>query len=107
MRAMAGVDLVFHLAAEKSIDRCEHAPSVAIQTNVVGTCTLLDAARAANVRRVVAASSDKACEPSSVLGTTKFLMERILCTGSDPIGTALRLGGVLRSTRSVLERCYC
>src|SRR5207248_6744904 len=62
------------------------------------------AARAARVARIVAASSHKACEPSSVLGTTKFLMERILCTGDEPVGIALRLGGVLGSTGSVLER---
>lgn len=104
-RAVAGVGLIFHLAAEKRLDRCEQAPSLAIQTNVLGTLNILEAARAAGVDRIVAASSDKACEPSSILGMTKLLMERILDEMSDgPRRLVLRLGGVVQSSGSVLER---
>jgi UDP-glucose 4-epimerase len=103
--AVAGVDVVFHLAAEKSVQRCEIEPSLAVGTNVVGSWNLLKAAGRARVERIVAASSDKACEPSGILGLTKAVMERVLCSPHDGLAcTAVRLGGILESTGSVLDR---
>jgi UDP-N-acetylglucosamine 4,6-dehydratase/5-epimerase len=102
--ALGGVRVVFHLAAQKSVDECEREPLAAIRTNVLGTTILLECAREAGVARIIAASTDKASEPRSVLGTTKFLMERILAASGEPPSTVVRLGGLLQSGDSVLER---
>ena len=104
-RAVGGVDVVFHLAAEKSVQRCELEPSLAVATNVIGSWNLLKAASRARVQRIVAASTDKACEPTGILGLTKSLMERVLCDPHNALAcTAVRLGGILESTGSVLDR---
>ena len=103
-RAVEGVHLVFHLAAEKGVQRCEREPLLAVSTNVVGSWNLLKAASRAGVERIVAASSDKACEPTGILGLTKSLMEGLLCGPHEgPACTAVRLGGILESTGSVLD----
>jgi UDP-N-acetylglucosamine 4,6-dehydratase/5-epimerase len=102
-KAVAGVGLIFHLAAEKSVDFSEREPSRALRTNVFGTLNLVEAAVGAGAYRIVAASSDKASEPRSILGVTKFLMERILCGSDGLVSTAVRLGNVFGSTGSVVD----
>jgi UDP-N-acetylglucosamine 4,6-dehydratase len=103
--ALDGAGIVFHLAAEKAVDRCEREPAAAVRTNVLGTLTLLELAKDVGVSHIVAASTDKAAEPVGVLGTTKHLMERLLTSNSaPPRSTAVRLGGLLQSTGSVLDR---
>jgi UDP-glucose 4-epimerase len=103
--ALRGVNVVFHLAAEKAIDRCERDPLAAVRTNVLGTLILQELAHSVGVSRIIAASTDKASEPGSVLGTTKLLMERILISASaEPPSAAVRLGGLLQSSESVLQR---
>lgn len=58
-RAMRGCDAVVHFAAESHVDRSIYAPAAAIETNVTGTCTLLDAARLLRVQRFVQISTDE------------------------------------------------
>jgi len=102
--ALKGIGVVFHLAAEKAVDLCEREPSLAVRTNLIGTMLLSELASSAGVARVVAASSDKASGPESVLGTTKLLMERILTNSrTSPPSAAVRLGNLLESGGSVLE----
>jgi FlaA1/EpsC-like NDP-sugar epimerase len=103
--ALRGIGVVFHLAAEKAIDLCEREPSLAVRTNLIGTLLLSELASSAGITRIVAASSDKASGPESVLGTTKFLMERILTDSkAAPPSAAVRLGNLLQSGGSVLDR---
>jgi UDP-N-acetylglucosamine 4,6-dehydratase len=103
--ALKGIGVVFHLAAEKAVDLCEREPLLAIQTNLFGAVLLSELASSAGITRIVAASSDKASSPESVLGTTKLLMERILTNpGTAPPSAAVRLGSLLQSGGSVLER---
>jgi FlaA1/EpsC-like NDP-sugar epimerase len=103
--ALSGIGVVFHLAAEKAVDVCEREPSLAVRTNLIGTLLLSELASNAGITRIVAASSDKASGPESVLGTTKFLMERILTSSKTrPPSAAVRLGNLLQSGGSVLER---
>ena len=105
--AAGGAEVVFHLAAEKAVERCERDPAGAVRTNVLGSLFVFEAARAAGARRVVAASTDKACEPVGTLGVTKLLMERVLCEdGGSASGIAVRLGGIIESADSVLERWH-
>ncbi len=60
-RAMHGVDVVVHAAALKQIPSCEYNPFEAIQTNIIGTKNVIDAAIDQGVKRVIAISTDKAC----------------------------------------------
>jgi FlaA1/EpsC-like NDP-sugar epimerase len=103
-QSLDGVDIVFHLAAEKHVDRAEREPSLAVRSNVLGTLALISAARSAGVKRLIAASTDKAAEPTAVMAATKFLMERVLCESDRPGCISVRLGGLLNSSGAVLER---
>lgn len=105
---VSGVDVVFHLAALKDISRCEDDPIAATRTNVIGSMNVVAAAlREPRLRRLVAVSSDKACAPTSVLGITKLLMERIV-SGASAGGThayaSVRLGNVWGAGGSVVDR---
>ena len=89
-------DVVFHAAALKHLPMLEQYPAEAVKTNVIGTRNVLDAARAAGVRRFVNISTDKAANPESVLGYSKRVAERITATYAED---ARRLGLRLRALR--------
>ncbi|HEX2577152.1 MAG TPA: nucleoside-diphosphate sugar epimerase/dehydratase, partial [Aquihabitans sp.] len=98
-------EVVFHAAALKHLPLLEMHPSEALKTNVWGTVSLLQAAAATGVERFVNISTDKAADPTSVLGYTKRLAERLTSDASiDSDGTFLsvRFGNVLGSRGSVL-----
>ena len=107
-RAMHGVDVVFHAAAMKQIPACEYNPFEAIQTNVLGTKNVIDAAIDQGVKRVVGLSTDKACGPLNLYGATKLCAEKLLVQGNaygHPRGTAfsvVRYGNVIGSRGSVI-----
>ena len=101
-------DVVFHAAALKHLPLLEMHPSEALKTNVWGTQALLDVAQATGVSRFVNISTDKAADPTSVLGYTKRIAERLTAGADDlagPSGTYLsvRFGNVLGSRGSVLH----
>ncbi len=108
LRAMHGVDIVFHAAALKQIPACEYNPFEAIQTNVLGAKNVIDAAIDEGVKRVVGMSTDKACGPLNLYGATKLCAEKLLVQGNVygyPRGTALavvRYGNVIGSRGSVV-----
>ena len=107
-RAMHGVDVVFHAAALKQIPSCEYNPFEAIQTNVMGTKNVIDAAIDQGVKRVVAISSDKAVNPINLYGATKLCAEKLVVQGNaygHARGTLLgviRYGNVIGSRGSVI-----
>jgi O-antigen biosynthesis protein WbqV len=103
-------DLVFHAAALKHVPMVEANPLEGLLTNVAGTRHVADAARAAGVRAMVLISTDKAVNPSSIMGASKRLAE-MYCQGLDiaargPAGgmrcITVRFGNVLGSTGSVV-----
>ncbi|HUG86709.1 MAG TPA: nucleoside-diphosphate sugar epimerase/dehydratase [Euzebya sp.] len=97
-------EVVFHAAALKHVPILEAHPSQAVATNVVGTRNVVRAARAAGVERFVLISTDKAVNPSSVMGATKQLAEQVLLAEA-PQGlpwSAVRFGNVLGSRGSVV-----
>ena len=94
---LEGIDMVFHCAAYKHVPLCETHPLIAIETNILGVQNVITAARDVGVERVLFTSSDKAVNPTSVLGTSKLMGERLITAGN-----ALNLGGrgpVFASTR--------
>jgi FlaA1/EpsC-like NDP-sugar epimerase len=103
-----GVDIVFHAAAYKHVILCEHSPFDAVQTNVLGVQNVIEAAKLCNVERVIFTSSDKAVNPTNVMGTTKLMGERLMtaancaCKGHGTIYASTRFGNVLGSRGSVI-----
>jgi UDP-N-acetylglucosamine 4,6-dehydratase len=109
VRAMDGIDTVFHCAALKHVESGEYNPFEATQTNVVGTQNVIDACLAAEVGTMILTSSDKAANPTSVMGASKLLAEKLVSAatnyrGSHPTTFAsVRFGNVLGSRGSALE----
>ncbi len=98
--------VVFHAAALKHLPLLELYPDEGAKTNVWGTLNLLHGAKRAGVRRFVNVSTDKAADPTSVLGYTKRIAERLTAgVARETSGTYLsvRFGNVLGSRGSVLE----
>ena len=77
-RAFAGVDYVIHAAAMKQVPTCEYNPFEAIKTNIHGAQNVIDAALDCGVKKVVALSTDKAVNPTNIMGASKRLCEMII-----------------------------
>ncbi len=102
---MRGFDTVIHAAASKYVDRSERAAIATIQTNVIGTMQVAEAASRARVRDAVVISTDKACAPVNVYGASKFIGERIFQEADRTSATRFvgcRYGNVVGSTGSVI-----
>ena len=98
--------VVFHAAALKHLPLLEMHASEGVKTNVFGSLNVLHAAARAGVERFVNVSTDKAADPTSVLGYTKRIAERLTAhVATETTGTFLsvRFGNVLGSRGSVLE----
>lgn len=99
-------EVVFHAAALKHLTLLERFPAEAWKTNVLGTQNVLDAAIATDVQHFVNISTDKAADPSSVLGWSKRITERQTAhaaLASKRHFVSVRFGNVLGSRGSVLE----
>ncbi|MGH2407934.1 MAG: SDR family NAD(P)-dependent oxidoreductase [Candidatus Limnocylindrales bacterium] len=109
LRATEGVDTVFHCAALKHVESGEYNPFEVTQTNVVGTQNVIDACLAADVGTMVLTSSDKAANPTSVMGASKLLAEKLVTAATNYRGAhrtvfaSVRFGNVLGSRGSALE----
>ena len=104
---MRGVDTVLHAAALKHVILCEEAPTEAVQTNILGTQNIIHAAIANQTRRVLFTSSDKAVNPTNVMGTSKLMAERLITAANvygdeSSVFTSTRFGNVLGSSGSVI-----
>lgn len=98
-------EVVFHSAALKHLTLLENNPEEGMKTNTLGTKNLLDAALAFDVERFVNISTDKAADPTSVLGATKLAAERLTALAAEQSGlpfVSVRFGNVLGSRGSVL-----
>jgi FlaA1/EpsC-like NDP-sugar epimerase len=109
MRLFRGVDIVLHAAALKHVILCERSPREAVATNIAGMMNVIDAAEANGVKRLLFTSSDKAVNPTNVMGTTKLMGERLVTAAnahrqnqSDTIFASTRFGNVLGSRGSVI-----
>ncbi len=98
-------DVVFHAAALKHLTLLENHAGEGVKTNTVGTMNVLDAAVAVGVERFVNVSTDKAADPTCVLGATKLAAERLTALVAESTELpylSVRFGNVLGSRGSVL-----
>ncbi|WP_309646558.1 nucleoside-diphosphate sugar epimerase/dehydratase [Phenylobacterium sp.] len=97
--------LVFHAAALKHVSMVERHPCEGVLTNVVGTWNVAEAAKSCGAAQMVLISTDKAVDPSNVMGATKRLAEAVIQAQQAGQGTrfsAVRFGNVLGSAGSVV-----
>jgi FlaA1/EpsC-like NDP-sugar epimerase len=102
-------EIVFHAAAHKHVPVLEGHPAEALATNVLGTANLADAAVANGVGHFVLISTDKAINPVSVMGTSKWLAEQVVRSLQDhgqSVLCAVRFGNVLGSRGSVIPTFF-
>lgn len=112
MQVMQGVDIVFHAAALKHVVICERSPFDAVQSNIYGVQNVIRAATNNGVSKVIFTSTDKAVNPTNVMGTSKLMGERIVTAanamahdagiGGRCVFASTRFGNVLGSRGSVL-----
>ncbi len=102
--AVAGVDTVVHAAAHKHLPLCESNPIAAIENNALATWRLMRWCEVAEVKQFCFISTDKAVQPTSVLGMTKRLAELLVrsCYTSPTKFCVVRFGNVLDSAGSVM-----
>lgn len=99
--------IIFHLAALKHVGLNESNPSEVINTNINSLMTLIDLSKDYDVDKFIFSSSDKAVNPTNVMGTSKLLGEKIISaanidSSSKTIFSSVRFGNVLASNGSVL-----
>ena len=105
---MKGVDIVFHTAALKHVTACEYDPFEAVKTNAFGTQNVITASMMEEVDKVIFTSSDKAVNPTSVMGITKLIGEKLITranhniTGHQTRFYSVRFGNILGSRGSLL-----
>lgn len=106
--AMSGVDVVFHTAALKHVGLGEYNPFEVVQTNLQGLNNVIRASLEEDVDRVLFTSSDKAVNPTNVMGASKMMGERLIVAANQIRGlhrtifSAVRFGNVIGSRGSVV-----
>lgn len=106
--AFKGVDYVIHTAALKQVPTAEHNPTEYIRTNVFGTMNVINMALQNKVKKVVALSTDKACNPINLYGATKLCADKLLVAvnrqqeDNTTKFAVVRYGNVLGSRGSVV-----
>lgn len=107
-RACEGIDVIIHAAAMKQVDTAEYNPTECIRTNIDGAENVIHAALACGVKRVIALSTDKACAPINLYGTTKLASDKLITAANNIKGSkdirfaAVRYGNVMGSRGSVI-----
>jgi FlaA1/EpsC-like NDP-sugar epimerase len=107
-KVMQGVGTVFHTAALKHVVMCERSPMDTTNTNILGVNNIIQAASEAKVQKVIFTSSDKAVNPTNVMGTSKLMGERLITAANtyhqagETLFSSTRFGNVMGSTGSVI-----
>jgi len=106
--AMEGVDFVIHAAALKQVPAAEYNPMECIKTNIHGAQNVIDCAIEADVKRVIALSTDKAANPINLYGATKLASDKLFVAANNIVGkhdtqfSVVRYGNVVGSRGSVV-----
>lgn len=110
-RALREVDYVVHAAALKQVPAAEYNPTEFIKTNIHGAMNLIDAAIDRGVEKVIALSTDKACNPVNLYGATKLCSDKLFVAGNAYVGAkgsprfaVVRYGNVLGSRGSIVPK---
>jgi UDP-N-acetylglucosamine 4,6-dehydratase len=107
-RAMDGVDYVVHAAALKQVPAAEYNPIEAIKTNIGGAENIVNVAIDRGINKVIALSTDKACNPINLYGATKLCSDKLFIAGNAYAGgkvtrfAVVRYGNVVGSRGSVV-----
>ncbi|MEE9350209.1 MAG: UDP-N-acetylglucosamine 4,6-dehydratase (inverting) [Flavobacteriaceae bacterium] len=108
VRAFEGIDVVIHAAAMKHVHLAEYNPMECIKTNVLGAENVIQAALEADVKNVVALSTDKAAAPINLYGATKLTSDKLFIAANNIKGkrdikfSVVRYGNVMGSNGSVI-----
>ncbi len=106
--ALNDVDYIVHAAALKQVPAMEYNPTEAIKTNIIGAMNIVEAAIEKGIKKVIALSTDKACNPINLYGATKLCSDKLFVAGNSYSGTAktrfsvVRYGNVVGSRGSVI-----
>lgn len=106
--ALHDVDFILHAAALKQVPAMEYNPAEAVKTNTLGAMNVIDAAIEQKVKKVIALSTDKACNPINLYGATKLCADKLFIAGNSYSGKAktmfsvVRYGNVVGSRGSVV-----
>ena len=107
-RACEGIDVIIHAAALKQVPAAEYNPDEFIKTNIGGAQSVIDGALSANVKVVVALSTDKAAAPINLYGATKLVSDKLFIAANNIKGkrdlrlSVVRYGNVMGSRGSVI-----
>ena len=107
-RAIEGIEIVIHAAALKHVRSCEYNPFEAVRTNILGTQNLIDVAIDEEVEKVMLTSTDKAANPTNVMGVSKLMAEKLIVAANyykghrKTIFSCVRFGNVVGSSGSVI-----
>jgi UDP-N-acetylglucosamine 4,6-dehydratase/5-epimerase len=108
IRAMHNTDYVIHAAALKQVDTAEYNPFEYVQTNIIGTQNVIEAAIDTRVKKVIALSTDKASSPINLYGATKLAADKLCqsanhyAAGYETRFSVVRYGNVMGSRGSVV-----
>ena len=105
--ALNSIDIVIHAAALKQVPAAEYNPMEFIKTNVIGAENVVQACIEANVKKVIALSTDKAAAPINLYGATKLCSDKLFIAANNVVGnrnltfSVVRYGNVMGSRGSV------
>jgi len=106
--ALSDINIVYHVAGLKHVESCEYNPFEALKTNALGTQNVIEAALDEGVKKVIFTSTDKAVNPSSTMGASKLLAERLIVAANfykgsqKTVFSSVRFGNVVGSRGSVI-----
>ncbi|MFH1822207.1 MAG: SDR family NAD(P)-dependent oxidoreductase [Patescibacteria group bacterium] len=106
--AFEDVDIVIHTAALKHVSLCEYNPFEAVKTNIYGSQNIISCSIKHGVKKVIGISTDKAANPTSIMGTSKLMMEKLFINANYYVGkkptvfSCVRFGNVAWANGSVL-----
>lgn len=102
--AVNGIDYVFNAAAKKHVDLSEYDTMEAVKTNIIGLHNIIIASMIQGVKKIIHMSTDKAVYPTTVMGATKLISEKLCISSTSVVVACVRFGNVLGSSGSIIPK---